>query len=79
MLDKLRNPSSLLETAVLAVSSYDLPIDELPQTLKIMLQEGSIETEASKLKEEIEILKDEFRPWIVTFEYLKLVNAQIYE
>ena len=53
VLDKMTNPSSLLEIAVLAVSSYDLPIDELPQELQIML------TEASKLKEEIEILKDE--------------------
>merc|ERR1719481_1101817 len=55
VLDKMTNPSSLLEIAALAVSSYDLPIDELPQELQIML------TEASKLalKEEIEILKDE--------------------
>ena len=58
VLDKLTSPSTLLDMAVLAVLSYDLPIDELPEEMKILLQEGSIQAQAQKLKDEIEILKD---------------------
>ena len=57
VMDKITSPSKLLELAVLAVSSYDLPKNELPLELEILLHEGSIQTQANKLKEEIEILK----------------------
>ena len=59
VMDKMTNPSKLLELAALAVSSYDLPINELPVELEILLHEGSTQTQANKLKEEIEILKRE--------------------
>ena len=59
VLDKLTSPSTLLDMAVLAVLSYDLPIDELPEEMKILLQEGSIQAQAQKLKDEIEFLKAE--------------------
>merc|ERR1712142_37996 len=57
VIDKMTNPSKLLELAALAVSSYDLPINEIPVELEILLHEGSTQTQANKLKEEIEILK----------------------
>ena len=59
VMDKMTNPSKLLELAVLAVSRYDLPKNELPVELEILLHEGSTQTQANKLKEEIEILKRE--------------------
>ena len=55
----MTNPSKLLELAALAVSSNDLPINELPVELEILLNEGSTQTPANNLKEEIEILKRE--------------------
>ena len=59
----MTNPSKLLELAALAVavSSYDLPKNELPVELEILLNEGSgsTQTQANNLKEEIEILKRE--------------------
>merc|ERR1719300_670463 len=59
VIDKMTNPSKLLELAALAVSSYDLPINELPEELEILLHEGSTQTQANNLKEEIEIFKRE--------------------
>ena len=66
VMDKMTNPSKLLELAVLAVSSYDLPTNELPVELEILLHEGSTQTQANKLKEEIEILKREV-PMLLRF------------
>ena len=50
VMDKMTNPSKLLELAVLAVSNYDLPKNELPVELEILLHEGSTQTQVNKLK-----------------------------
>ena len=73
VLDKLTSPSTLLEMAVLAVLSYDLPIDELPEEMKILLQEGSIQEQAQKLKDEIEILKDEIAQDFLLCTFIKFL------
>merc|ERR1719309_547957 len=57
VIDKITNPSNLLELAALAVTGYELPTDELPEKLEILLHEGSIQTQYVKLIEEIELLK----------------------
>ena len=73
VLDKLTSPSTLLDMAVLAVLSYDLPIDELPEEMKILLQEGSIQAQAQKLKDEIEILKDEIAQDFLLCTFIKFL------
>merc|ERR1719357_1496427 len=59
VIDKITNPSNLLELAALAVTGYELPTDELPEKLEILLLEGPIQTQYVKLIEEKEILKRE--------------------
>merc|ERR1711915_750171 len=59
VLEAKTNPRSLLELSTSAVSSYRLPTNELPIELQYYLQEGSVEMQNSKLKEEEDFLTRE--------------------
>ena len=59
VLDAKTNPRSLLELSTSAVSSYRLPTNELPIELQYYLQEGSVQMQNRKLKEEEDYLTRE--------------------
>ena len=72
VLDAKTNPRSLLELSTSAVSSYRLPTNELPIELQYYLQEGSVQMQNRKLKEEEDYLTRE-APNILS-DILKAIN-----
>ena len=61
LLDKMTNPSSLLEISLTAVSNYQLPTYELPKELELQFQE--VEKKTSTLGDSIKYLKHIIREW----------------
>ena len=61
LLDKMTNPSSLLEISLTAVSIYQLPTYELPKELELQFQE--VEKKTSTLGDSIKYLKHIIREW----------------
>merc|ERR1711872_377329 len=59
VLDAKTNPKSLLWLSTSAVLSYRLPTNELPLELQYYLQEGLVQAQYSKLKEEEDFLTRE--------------------
>ena len=61
VLNKMTNPSSLLEISLTAVSNYQLPTYELPKELELQFQE--VEEKTSTLGDTLKYLKLEIRKW----------------